>query len=678
VNASVDFASTEFTATGRAERVAEFLRSVCLALVDLPAERLPIEAGVLAAEDGHVAAPGVAGLLGELYGAVGLGLAASRDPALLSLSADDVRQWAAHYFTRDNAALWLAGPLPEHIALPLPSGARPQRTPQYRKEMPGPGWLEHPFGSEIVLGAELLRRPAVGPALRLLRDRVEDDLRHRRGIAYAIGTEQIGVDRDVDLVVVTTDSRRGHESAVAQGLWRQLRRLAEHGPLQAELDHDRALVEEYLDDPRSRTAEVSALAQAHVTGIPAHNAEQLREQARQIRADDVLQVAADLREAAVLAVPVLGEPEFEELSRIPDTSCQAVSGRTFRRRRLSSAPKGAQLVVGDQGVTLLLSDTEDITVRWQDAVGLVRTALDEATLVARDGRSIPLLASEWRHGQEVIALVQQAIPPELQVCDDDLRERGVAVLLLHAPRHKAREALWLSSWTGTIVQNDHWTVLRTTDGQAFEQATDLSHSLGRDHVALLLTQTELQISCTLLRHGREVDQHTWDGTSGSPQLLADALGHQPDQLAELLAVPGSPSQVLDQTIRVLGLPPETADLLSGREPEHGECVNTTGLLAGMRAAARGDFDPPKEEDQGLVGRWNRLAKLRPPWYRVANGTATILLGLLTWLLASRLDADLLSWTALFTALAAVTAAGCLWDTRPPRPAGDDDAVDDGL
>ena len=673
VNASVDLASTEFTATGRPDRVVEFLRSVCLALVDLPTERLPIEAGVLAAEDGHVASPAVAGLLAELYGVVGLGLAATRDPALLSLTAADVRQWAAHYFNRGNAALWLAGPIPEGLALPLPAGARPQRAPQYRKDLPKPGWLENPVGSDIVLGAELVRRPAVGPTLRLLRNRVEDDLRHRRGIAYAIGTEQIGVDSELDLVVVTTDSRRGRETAVAQGLWRQLRSLTEHGPLQAELDHDRALLEEYLDDPRSRAAEVSALAQAHVTAIPAPTADQLRQGAREIRADDIRRVAAELRDAAVLAVPVLVEPEFEDLERIPEPSSQAVSGRTFRRRRLSSAANGTQLVVGDQGVTLLLSDTERITVRWKDAVGLVRNAPDEASLVARDGQSIPLLASEWRHGQEAIALVHQAVPLELQAIDDDLREQGVSVLLLHAPPHGAREALWLSSWTGTVVHNDEWTVLRASEGRASEQATDVSHSLGRDHVALLLTQTELEISYILLRHGREIDRHTWDGSSGSPRLLADALGHQPEQAAELLALSGPPSEVVDRTIRLLGLPPQTADLVSGRDAEHGEYVNTSGLLAGMRAAARGDFDPPAAEDQGLIGRWNQLAKLRPPWYRAANAFATISFGLLTWLFASHVDGKLLTWTALLAAVAGVMAVGCLWDARPPgqfRPGPD--------
>ena len=669
-NASVELASTEFTATGRPERVVEFLRSVCLALGDLPTERLPIEAGVLAAEDGHVVSAAVAGLLGELYGAVGLGLAASRDPALLSLTADDVRQWAALYFNRENAALWLAGPVPAGIALPLPGGARPHRAAQYRKELPTPGWFESALSPETALGAEVVRRPAVGPTLRLLRDRVEDELRHRRGIAYAIGTEQIGVDTETDLVVVTSDSRPGRESAVAQGLWQQLRHLAEHGPLPAEIEHDQAVVAEYLDDPRSRAAEVAALAQGHVTATPVPTVDELRRQSREITAEDIRQVAADLRDGTVLAVPAIVEPGFQGLERLRSPSSGPVSGRTFRRRRLSSAPKGSRLVLGSDGATLVLHGAEDITVRWQDAVGLLRAAPDDVTLIARDGQTIPLVASEWHDGQEAIAVAEQAVPPELQADDDDLHEQGVGALLLHAPPHRAREALWLSNWTGTVAQNDDWTVLRATEGQAAEQAADVSHSLGRKHVALLLTRHDPDVRYVLLRHGRELDRHTWHGTPGSTQALSDALGHDPDEVAGLLAASGSPDEVVEQAIRVLGLPPQTSDVLAGREIEHGQQVQTTGLRAGMRASARGEFDPQGAEASGVIGRWNQLAKERPRWYRAANGVATIVLGLLAWLLASRADADFLSWTALLALFAAVMAAGCLWDTRPPRSPAD--------
>src|SRR5687768_17095636 len=90
-NASVDLTSTEFLASGSPDRVAAFLRAVCRALADLPTDQLAVEADVLRAEGGTVAAPPVALLLGELYGTTGAGLASAQEPALLSLDPAAVR-----------------------------------------------------------------------------------------------------------------------------------------------------------------------------------------------------------------------------------------------------------------------------------------------------------------------------------------------------------------------------------------------------------------------------------------------------------------------------------------------------------------------------------------------------------------------------------------------------------
>jgi predicted Zn-dependent peptidase len=136
-NASVDLTATEFTASGPPDRVAAFLRAVCLALADLPTEQLAVEADVLRAEGGTVAPPPVAVLLGELYGTAGAGLASAREPALRSLDAAAVREWARRHFVRGNAALWLSGPMPQGLELPSPRG----RLPRGRRSTAGPSPL---------------------------------------------------------------------------------------------------------------------------------------------------------------------------------------------------------------------------------------------------------------------------------------------------------------------------------------------------------------------------------------------------------------------------------------------------------------------------------------------------------------------------------------------------------
>src|SRR4051812_12811744 len=228
-NASVDLTTTEFIATGPAEQVVGFLRSVCRALADLPTDALAVEADVLRAEGGNATPPAVGRLLGEFYGLEGVGLASVREPAIASLTAADVRNWAASRFTRQNAALWLVGPAVEGIALPLADGAPPGRPAQYRVGVRTPAWQEVPVDGRVTLGAEVPVRPGMAAAVEILRLRVEEELRHRRGVAYAVEGDRVPVDATTRFAVVTTDVRPDHEDLAAHVLWRGARRPGRQG-----------------------------------------------------------------------------------------------------------------------------------------------------------------------------------------------------------------------------------------------------------------------------------------------------------------------------------------------------------------------------------------------------------------------------------------------------------------
>src|SRR4051812_50093311 len=93
-NASVDLTTTEFIASGPAEQVVGFLRSVCRALADLPTDTLAVEADVLRAEGGNAAPPAVGPLLGGLHGLRGGGPAPGRGAAVPSPAAARRRNWS--------------------------------------------------------------------------------------------------------------------------------------------------------------------------------------------------------------------------------------------------------------------------------------------------------------------------------------------------------------------------------------------------------------------------------------------------------------------------------------------------------------------------------------------------------------------------------------------------------
>ncbi len=656
-NASVDVTVTEFTATGAPDRVAGFLQAVCTALADLPTDRLAVDADVLRSEGGLAAAPDVAVLLGELFGATGPGLASVREPALRSLTAEDVRAWARRWFVAGNAALWLAGPAPEELSLPLAPGPAPQRVPHRRRDLTTPAWTELAMDDRVALAADVPRSPALMATTGVLRARVEEELRSRRGVAYAVGVDQVPVDADRRVVVLSSDARPGESAVVARLLWREVQRLADEGPLPAELDHERALVADYLDDPRSDADEARASACGRVTGVPAATGDELRAEADRLDAAEVRAAAAALRDAAVLGVAQGTEPP-PGLPRLPEWSADRVSGRVFRPVRRRGAPRGAVLVVGDEGVSADLGDGRLLTVRWTDAVGLVRSGADEWDLVGRDGIGVPLAAADWRDGAEAVRLVRAAVPAELQVDDDELRDRD-GVLLLQAPVHRVREAVGTSRDAVSLVAGAEWTAV-VPDGTrpAEERALQFGAAAGLRTTALVLRLTHADLEYVLYRGGRELDRHRWGVAPGDPAVLARETGRPVDEVAVVLADPGSPAEVLDRLAALLGLPEQVPDLLAGREVAGAERVEGRGIAGGVRAAVRGDYAPAPGTGS-WVDRWARLGRDRPAGYRIANGAAALALFVVAWVQVGDGQVGL-------GVLAALLGLYSLFEVRPPR------------
>jgi hypothetical protein len=670
-NASVELTTTEFTATGRHERVVEFLRRICEALHDLPVHRLAIEAEVLRTENGAVVPPAVGALLAERYGGTGAGLAGYREPALNALTAQDVQQWATTRFVRGAAALWLSGPPPEGLSLPLPDGSAPPRPAQPVRPLTTPALVQHPVDGAVAVGAEVGRLPGLTATCRILSDRVEDDLRHRRGISYTVGSEHLFIDRDRRFVAVSADCREGSEALAARALWHGLVRLAEQGPTEAELEHDREGLEEYLADPRAGIGEVQAAAVALVNGVPHRTGDELLQEARSLTPQQVRDAAQALRVDALLAVPVDVDLSLPELTATPGWSSEVVSGQVFPRRRLrSDSPRGARLVVGDDGVSVDLGGGELLTVRYAQALALLEVTPGAWTLLGTDGITVPLDPADWRDGRRALDLVRAAVPAELQAASDDVQTDVRRVLALHAPPHAVGEALWPSRSDAWLLQDESWTlVVREQDEiEAYSSAAGISAALGRRCAVLLLEQAHEELTVVVLHRGKERDRHVWTGQEHDPTVLAGVLDADPDEVAALLAQSGAPSEVLAALTRTLGVPEQVAQVLAGVPvPQVPGFVHepARGVRQSMAAAVRGDDDPP--DSSRLVHRLTRWERQRPPAYRAVNAAAAAGQAVVAAVLARRVDGDWSSWTAVGSALFALSALGSLWSTGPPSP-----------
>jgi hypothetical protein len=470
---------------------------------------------------------------------------------------------------------------------------------------------------------------------------------------------------DRRVVVVSTDARPGQESLAAGVLWHQICHLAEEGPRPEELAHQCAVLDAELADPRSIVVEAQAMARARVTGIPATSAAQLGADATALTGEDVRNTVAQMRDAAVLAVPEPFEPAPAQLTRLPEWSGDAVSGREFRPRRRGVMPAGARLVIGDEGASLVLAPGEQMTVHWREAVGLVRSGPDEWILIGRDGFTVRLAADDWREGGAALQLARAAVPADLQVADDDALTDG-QVLLVRAPEHRIRETVATSKRSATVAGNDEWTaVVPHGDLPAEQYGHELTGSFVRTPVSLVLRRGPAHLEYVLLRNGHEPSRHVWSTGPADAQPLAEATGRPREEIADLLAATGSPDDVLTRLVDVLGLPEAVPALLAGQTTDTAHPVTGLGALRGFRASVRGDFSPPPGSGSRL-DRWAGLSWNRPRWWRILNAIEALAFGALAWWLVTVADGDLVSWPALFAALSGVMALGCLWDTRPPR------------
>ncbi len=414
-NASVHIGTTTFTATGRPEKVVEFLGTICTALSHLPTQRLATEAAVLRAVDSIVDHPALTHLLARRYGARGVGLAGFEEPAVRALTEQQVLAYAAQHFVAGNAALTLTGPPPAGLRLPLPSGERPCRTPNIPLPVPLPAWSDQPLdGVAVSLLAPDGEAPAAG--MRILRDRLEDELRRDRGLVYEVDWSGGVVADDTVHIGLYLDPKRGDAATVAGSVVTALRVMADEGPTDDELAHDLEGFLEAMTDDRFVPEHLDALATALLSGEPVQPLEDKIAHRRSVTAGAV-------REAFRTALPTLYVlvPEDVDLERAgadlgltrePDSLVPPVTGRTLKRRLLAPSPRGSTLTLADDGITLRLDGTS-LTVRFDEAVGVAEYPEGFRRLVGVEGPSIPLAERDWKDGEALWAAVRARVPASL-------------------------------------------------------------------------------------------------------------------------------------------------------------------------------------------------------------------------------------------------------------------------
>ncbi|MFG1814806.1 M16 family metallopeptidase [Kribbella sp. NPDC049174] len=421
MNAEVDLLTTTFVASGSAARVGEFLSGLCRALAEPPVDRLAVEVGVLAAEDGQVAHPVVAQLLNVRYGAKGAGLAWLEGPGYDGLTPEHVIAFARTWFVPSNAVLQVTGPLPDDLRLELPSGSAPTRVHPAGRSFDGPTVV----GYGMPAAGVLLTLPP-DDAVRLstltidvLRKRVEEECRHVGGHSYDIGADlHPGPGGSSDWVVYA-EAREGSEEAVARAFVEALTDLAENGPTEAELAYQIARCQERLDADEPELRRAFSNTMGRMFGEPELEPVD-RERLAGLQPSDV---AAVLKAALPTAIGYAYEDNLESWEPAgfrQGTLCPVISelppGRTFKPPFTARAfvKEARSMLWVRTDTALVLRDDDGVhEIRWDEIAGVMRTGDGTTIVLGLNGCAIPVDADMFRGAGALLSELTDRVPQEL-------------------------------------------------------------------------------------------------------------------------------------------------------------------------------------------------------------------------------------------------------------------------
>ncbi|WP_433022131.1 hypothetical protein [Kribbella sp. CA-294648] len=415
LEAEVDLMTTTFAASGSPARVGEFLNRLCAALADPPVDRLAVEAGVLAAEDGWAAHPMAAFLLFVRYGADGPGLAWLEGAGYDGLTAEHVTSFAQKWFVPGNAVLRVSGPLPEGLELKLPQGSAPIREYPIGRLPDGPSAVGYGIPGAAVLLTLPPRDAARVPSLAMsvLEKRIEEQCRHVAGHSYVVDSQVVGRD-----FVIFAEAREGTEEQVARAVGEALTDLAAHGPSEEELALAVARLEEDLATTDRELAAAFGTTMRQLMGDePLPPADVVL--AKQVRPADI---AAVLRDALPSAIGYADQEVLDVWKAHgfrPEAHCPVIpelpAGKVYKpslsARTFFKDARSLVLVQTEQG--LALRDHDGIhEIRWEEVAGVMRT--DGPTVVLGiNGCAIPVDPQVFRGSGATLEVLANHTDPGL-------------------------------------------------------------------------------------------------------------------------------------------------------------------------------------------------------------------------------------------------------------------------
>ncbi|MFJ8106848.1 M16 family metallopeptidase [Streptomyces sp. NPDC096132] len=409
-NGATANAYTLFHVTGSEEEVVRYLNSVCAALRDLPMDRLETEKEILRTEAaGRGGGPSHQMPLWR-YGAQSYGLSSYNELGTWSLTPDQVRDWAATRFTRDNAVLWITSDhVPDGLDLTLPQGSR-LPAPAATSALPVTPAYIHGDDGHVVMTSVVRRSTAASVFADVLGRALFQDLRQEGGYSYSAEADYTPRDGEYAMLTAYADSLPQKQDAVVGGFVDTLARLRAGRIEQSELDAVRGKLLKMYDVPDLGAASLPSYALSLLLGHRILSPDQHRTELNAVTVADLREVAQEAWSGALLQVPGRGV-DWAGLTLAPQFSQASVTGT----RHQSLEDDKVTLVIGTEGVSLL-TPRGPVTVRYDATAAMTARPDGARALTGHDGFSVTVEPTLYKGvTPERITALDAAVPPRAVV-----------------------------------------------------------------------------------------------------------------------------------------------------------------------------------------------------------------------------------------------------------------------
>jgi hypothetical protein len=397
VNGTTNDTVTQFHMQGAPDDIAAFLAGVCRSIRDLDTDRMDRERAILRTEWSSRGADATDAMPLWRHGARDYGLNSFPEWGLDALTGDDLREWAAHWFTRENAVLWIAGDgVPAGLVLDLPSG---QRRPAPVASDTLPRTPAYFTGSSTTTAVDMVVPHSDAGAVfaGLLERQLFHALRRVAGVSYTVAAGYRPRGDGYAVVTAVADALPDKQDAVLGGVVDVLAavrvgRVDEAGVASVVGRQAEALRTAEFDATRLPSAAFDLLI-----GQPVRSADDLAIELKAVTADALRDVARIASASALLMVPRGLTADWTRFTAAPTASDAAVDGT--EHPLIGSA--GEHLVVGDRGISRVRADGVTTTVLFDECVAMLAWPDGGRELIGADALSVSVEPTRYRHGDRL-------------------------------------------------------------------------------------------------------------------------------------------------------------------------------------------------------------------------------------------------------------------------------------